>query len=309
VDEALADAEQACRLEPHNPGARATLGVALVHASRPRDAVAALEAVVAIWPRSALHWRWLAQARSRDGQLDAAAAAIARALELKPNDAANLGGLGKIQYTRGQHAAATATFERVLEVAPADYEALVNLAGLRWAAGERDAAIELLARARGVAPQLEPAWAPSFAYLAAVGRPRDAVELRVQYLAARPQERGGRIVLIQSVLQLPAAAGDAQLLARTFAELASAPTSPRCAARRPREGTEVSSGVRAPAPDRPGLRASATTCRGVVTNEDLRCRAARFRAGSRRFRSAGVGRSRNGTPPPGPCSAAVRSNR
>jgi serine/threonine protein kinase/tetratricopeptide (TPR) repeat protein len=216
---ALADAERACRLEPENIAARGTLGIALLYAQRPRDAAAAFEAVVAAWPWSDEHWRHLAQARCRDGQHDAAETAIARALALRPDDPANVAGLGKIQQAREQHAAAAATFERVLALAPANYEALVNLAGLRWRGGEREDALALLARARATAPELEPAWEPSFRFLAAIGRPREGIALRCEYLAQRPRHRAGRIALVQRVLGLPAAPGDAELLARTFTEL------------------------------------------------------------------------------------------
>ncbi|HEX5052393.1 MAG TPA: protein kinase [Planctomycetota bacterium] len=221
--EALADAAAACALDPGNASAHSVMGIALLNENRPEEAAVQLEQVVATWPERAHGWKALAQARRRAGDLEGADAAVEALLKVAPADPSGFRELGKLRQAQQQRPAAEAAFRRALELAPEDGETCINLAGLRWQAGDLQEALDLLATARRSAPNLTQGWLSAIRLLEQQRRMAEAIALRADFCATRPDDRKARVDLLRAILRQPAQPNQRDLLRRCLDELEALP--------------------------------------------------------------------------------------
>ena len=108
----------------------ALLGIALVAAERPDEALDVFRRAVELDPGNADRRRNLATALFDSRNIDEAALHARQAVALRPGDPAAHDLFGRILAVQGRLAEAQAEFERALQVAPDYQEARENLARL-----------------------------------------------------------------------------------------------------------------------------------------------------------------------------------
>jgi Flp pilus assembly protein TadD len=148
--EALTALEGAAKLQPDNPDALNSLGVAQMQAGRFDDAIATLRGVVKLQPNSASAQDNLGVALMQAHHVDDALAAFRRAAQLQPDDPLVHGSLGQALLQAGHPREAAVALQHAVDAKPDSPEALVSLAWVQ--ATERDAlnpdnAVRLASRA------------------------------------------------------------------------------------------------------------------------------------------------------------------
>lgn len=144
-DEALAEYEQAKALDPLSAVIRTDTATALYYARRHVDAIAELQASLAITPDVAMTYYWLAVCSEQARDLSEAARAVRRGLELAPRHPYLLAASARLAVLNGQRAQALATMREIAASArPIDSDALAQA---HAALGDRDRVFEALNRA------------------------------------------------------------------------------------------------------------------------------------------------------------------
>jgi tetratricopeptide (TPR) repeat protein len=152
-EQALAEFEQAVRLDPADPYYRIYPGKLELELGRPVAARAHFEEALRLRPDWSLAHENLGMARLESGELDSAGSAFERALELAPDNLDAGRGLGMTRARQGRTREALSIFERVLSARPDDVVALVEVGELLLAPGrlyDPSRALELARRARSL---------------------------------------------------------------------------------------------------------------------------------------------------------------
>lgn len=123
------------------------LGLALRYEGRADEAVAAMDAALAIQPNSVRALTNSARALLETRDLAQAEERVRRAVELSPDDPGAWNVLGRVHLTNGALAEAEDAFTRVLEIQPEHAWALNNLGFARLQRGAWEDAAEVLERA------------------------------------------------------------------------------------------------------------------------------------------------------------------
>jgi tetratricopeptide (TPR) repeat protein len=134
--------ETTLKLEPDYTMAHVELGNLEMHAGRPTNACAHYEAALVKLPRFApMHYN-LAMARLQMGRLDEAIAEFETVLRLQPEMAAACYNLGTVFLQLGRLSQAQAQFERTLQLEPGNSAAHNNLANILMQAGRLAEAVD-----------------------------------------------------------------------------------------------------------------------------------------------------------------------
>jgi len=152
LEEAATALDRACRLDPDNAGAQATLGMALSGLGRTAAAERAFRAAVALAPGSADHHDNLGVFLRLDGRYAAAAAAHTTALGLDPGHLGARFNLALAQAARGELDPAEENLRAVIAADPNRLSALTSLTELLNARERPSDALEFAVQAARLAP-------------------------------------------------------------------------------------------------------------------------------------------------------------
>ncbi len=152
ADRATSTFEAAAAIHPRKDVILVNLGNHLRRAGRLAAAAQAYERAAAAAPASADAFAALGAARARRGENPAAAAADENALRLNPGHAAALNGSGNLAAARGRHADAAEFFTKAIAAAPQSVAAYVNRGAAQRMLGRHEAALADLDRALALAP-------------------------------------------------------------------------------------------------------------------------------------------------------------
>jgi tetratricopeptide (TPR) repeat protein len=148
-------------------------------AGRPADALADFDEALRLNPDVARSWNFKGMALMRLGRADSAAVCFDRAVELKPDFAAALNNRGGIRLQRNQTAAAVEDFTRAIAADPKLFNAYANRALAYAREGDREKQVSDLAHLLSADPN-DPGrsvYANALgSALQAMGRPREAVD-------------------------------------------------------------------------------------------------------------------------------------
>jgi len=173
--DALAHYEEALRLHHDYPDAESNLGVALVIIGQPQEAIAHFERALSIDPDYADAHVNLAHLLAQRGQAAESIDHYRRALKRKPTRAEWHGNLGHVLTGAGQPDEAIAEFEEALRLKPDLAEAHLNLGSTLAAAGRFDDAIAHYEDALRAQPDFVEAHNYLGVALVGAGRPTDAI--------------------------------------------------------------------------------------------------------------------------------------
>jgi predicted TPR repeat methyltransferase len=118
--EAIAEYQQAVRLQPQYLNARYNIAFTLLDKGQPDEAIAALREAIRVEPDEAASHINLGNALSDQGQLDEAIAEFREAFRLKPDDADYHRDLGSAVLTQGQFRPAVEEYRRSVELGSRD---------------------------------------------------------------------------------------------------------------------------------------------------------------------------------------------
>lgn len=168
-------------LFPENPGARERMGVLLLEAGKPSEAIPHLEWVVAKSPTSA-NRAALAAAYKQLNQLDKAESVLQQAVAAAPEDMDLRMRYGRVLRDQKKYQAAAAEFYRVAMAAPTSVEVWNELAGMLILLENYPQALAALDRIRQMGGET-----PSHLYLRAImldrmGQPKPALESYQKFL-------------------------------------------------------------------------------------------------------------------------------
>jgi len=130
LPEAIAQYEQALRIEPHNAEAHSLLAFTLAEAGKLPEANQQFEEAVRLKPDFAEAHNNLAAALAQTGRLQEAIAHYQQALRLQPDDAEVHYDLAGVLERTGKTPEAISQFEQALRIKPDDAKIQVNLAWL-----------------------------------------------------------------------------------------------------------------------------------------------------------------------------------
>jgi Flp pilus assembly protein TadD len=142
---------------PNNPRARNNLGIALRAAGRTDEALAEFQQALKLDPQHAFAHTNVGQLLLQRGDVVGATAAFQRSIAIDPSLASAHLGLGLCQVAAGHSATAEAEFRAALQSDPANSDAAINLASVLIERGAVDEAVALLnpvALARPEAPDV-----------------------------------------------------------------------------------------------------------------------------------------------------------
>ena len=170
----VAGAELRARLEPRNAERQIDLGISLVTAGRPADAIAPLQTALQLDASSATAHDYLGRALFATGRPDEAIAHLRQAVTLVPNDEILQIDLGKALADSGRVADALAAFQRATAINPDHSQAHEGL-GVTFVRLRRYGdAIKAFERALAVSPRSANAENGLAVALAQAGRPGEA---------------------------------------------------------------------------------------------------------------------------------------
>ena len=158
VANSVARLERAVTLVPANAVAHGNLGFALIHASRPAEALTALDRAIALKPDFAQAHNNRGIALARLNRRDDARRAFERSLALLPAYAEAAINLGEVANQDGDAATARAAYQRVLNREPQHASARAGVAFADALEGRLDDAIVALERVVRDHPQFATAW-------------------------------------------------------------------------------------------------------------------------------------------------------
>jgi len=155
---ATAGYRKALSLEPGNHALNCNLGIILLRADRPDEALPYLLRARELNPRWARTHYGLGRAMIKKGRKPEAAVHLARAVELEPDFAHAHAQLGAVLFDLGRPDEAVDHLTRALALKPDYAEARVNLGAAMLLRGQWGAAAEHLRAAVRQDPDLAPAW-------------------------------------------------------------------------------------------------------------------------------------------------------
>jgi len=141
LDEAIAEFEEAIRLDPDHADAHVNLGTAYHQQGKFEEAIAELQVAVELEPDDATAYRNLGTAYGEQGQAEEAAAAYEKAIELDPDFGEVHGDLAGVYTRLGRLGEAIAAGEKAVELAPEYAMAYNNLGFAYYTQGMHDEAI------------------------------------------------------------------------------------------------------------------------------------------------------------------------
>ncbi len=174
LDEALAEAREAARLEPDNARLWTTAAAIARELHQLPEAFAAAQRAVALDPRSGLAWTTLADVEADLGRPEAALAAAERAVELAPEEAAAWNKLGTLRAAAGQPQPAIEAHRTAVRLDPRNASAWSNLAILLQATGQPDEATGAFEAAVHASPGNSVLWRNLGVHLFKTGRAPEA---------------------------------------------------------------------------------------------------------------------------------------
>src|SRR5262245_37447151 len=137
-DAAIAQYQEAVRLDPRAVRAYSNLGVAHAGRGETEEAIQAYQKAIALQPDwGALHAN-LGSAYARDGKIDQALAELREAVRLDPDEPQFRYNLAVVYARRNQHAEAIAELREALRLRPRYAEALIELGDSAKAQGRND---------------------------------------------------------------------------------------------------------------------------------------------------------------------------
>jgi tetratricopeptide (TPR) repeat protein len=170
---------------PHHPRVHNALGCALSQAGRIDEAIAQFNEALRLDPNFPGAWANLGVANMQRGDSAAAVEQIHKAFSLSPHEfgARTYFYLGSALLDVRRYDEARERFENALELRPDYHEARCNLGNALKALGRLAEAEAILRRTIADAPQYAAAWASLADVLEAAGRPADAAEAFERALA------------------------------------------------------------------------------------------------------------------------------
>jgi tetratricopeptide (TPR) repeat protein len=152
LDEAIAANRRATELDPESVSAWRNLGATLRKAKHHDEAIAAFEKATELTPRAAIGWNGLGLARRDAGDTGGAADAFQKALDLSFDYAPAAMNLGNLRLRAGDAAGAAEMFERAAASDPTDVRAAANLGDALSRLGRHEDALRQALRASQLAP-------------------------------------------------------------------------------------------------------------------------------------------------------------
>jgi Flp pilus assembly protein TadD len=152
---AIAEFEQAIRIDPRMARAWNNLGVALHRAGRPELAADALRRALEVAPGYAEALANLGNVHARLGRLDEAVSSYAEAVRLEPGSVEHRISLGNALGARGERAEAMAQYRAALEADPSSADAHLHVGIALAEAGRLGEAVGHLETAARLAPRDE----------------------------------------------------------------------------------------------------------------------------------------------------------
>ncbi len=153
LEQALAIAERAVRLDEHLALARVALGTANTLAGRDDEALRELEAALQLDPLSARAHRGLGELHRRQGRLEEAVAAYQEAIGLAPRSHALHHQLGQVYYLMARYGDAEKEILTGLELAPGRAEGYRDLSAVYYMQARLPEAAEALQKALAIRPE------------------------------------------------------------------------------------------------------------------------------------------------------------
>lgn len=166
-----------------------------------KEAIAVNEQIVASYPRSAIAWQMLGQARIEEKNYTAAEKALRRALELVPDSGEIHFQLGSALFSQGDSAQAADCFRRTIALRPGYAEAHYNLGHCLLKGGSRSAAIDAFREAIRYEPTFAEAHRQLGATLAREGRFKDALEPLRRAVELNPADATAAQMLERAMLR------------------------------------------------------------------------------------------------------------
>ncbi len=157
-EEALAQYEEALKLNPDSPEMHNSMGVVLRYLDRYDESVEHYRRAIQLDPNQPEAHYNLATALKSEGKLKEAIEEYSRALEIKPDYAGAMVNWGAILAEQGKLAEAIALYQQALKIDPQSPEAYCNLGFVFAQQGKTDLGIEMIRRALEFAPTYAPAY-------------------------------------------------------------------------------------------------------------------------------------------------------
>ncbi len=128
LDQAIANYQQALKIEPNNALAYNQMGEIYVQQGKLDAAIAACQNAIKIQPNLAAAYKNLGNALQAGGKIDEAIRSYSKAVEIDPQFAEAYANLGSMLGMQGQMEKAIAYFQKALEIKP-------NIAAVHWNLG------------------------------------------------------------------------------------------------------------------------------------------------------------------------------
>lgn len=157
-DEAIAQYEEALRLDPKEAEAHHNIGLSLMQKGKVDDAIAQYRQALQLNPKLLNAYVNLGDALLQEGKADDAMAQYLAALKINPDDPMAHYNLGTVLFRQGKLDEAIAHFERAVQIKPDYSDAHDNLGGALAEKGRLDEAIAHFQEALRINPQNAEAW-------------------------------------------------------------------------------------------------------------------------------------------------------
>lgn len=185
-DEALADLDEAIRLDPTKAGTHVWKGAALSRKGDLSAALASFVEAVRLDPQCGHAFVWRADTLRRLGRMDEALADLDEALRLAPSDANALMNRGTTREETGDHAGAVTDYAEAIRVAPDDPAPWYCRGRFRHRRGDYVGAVEDFDTVLRLAPQDARGFRERGRALVELGRHTEAVKDYGEGLQFRP---------------------------------------------------------------------------------------------------------------------------